>query len=547
MYKSQHKITLRHYLVLSVTAFAAGIYSAAVLPSKVLCPLLVLLGVVFIMLGIVLLTFLILNRKIRIKPILLPLWLILCIFLGTARLTLAELSHSQTLSDYSGKSIWLSGVVATAPSTTSSGISYVFEFDVYRIGDKNIAPKTIVLYIPARQGEALQKGSKICCWTTLNTPSRKDQFDNYDYYTHLRGKNIFLVGNTQNINFADFETDKSLVSFIKRSGNFVKDKITYAIDRLLYDSPKYAAILKGILVGDKAGFSDNLYKKFSYAGLSHIVAVSGMHLSILFSLITLLFCNVSANRKAAFLLCLPLLLLFVSAAGFTPSVCRAAIMLFVMITANLFHQRYSPLTAIFISLAVILLAAPYSLFSKSLTLSFGATFCILLYFSYLQNLFDFKVTLPQNFPQGLSSALKKSVDFVSGSLALSFSAFCGTAYFCALFFKNISLIQFLTNLWAIPAVTIVFSLGIIGCISFYIFPHLSIAVFYYPLRIFLYIIYKTADVFGRKEFALSFSKDSLSPITFIIYLGILVFIYLLLKTLSDIKKEKSDRIGSLKN
>ena len=544
MYKSQHIITLRHYLILFVIAFAAGIYAAVVLSTSLLFPLLLILGALFTVLSVLLCVLLLINRKGKpIKPILLPILIIFCFFLGTVRLAISEVIFDDELSTYKDKSVWVSGIVSSAPTETSNSFSYSMELLVCKVNDEPTRPETIILYVPKSRGEHLREGDKICCWTTLSTPDRNDDFSNYDYFSHLRGKNIFLVGTTQNINPDSFEPVKNFEYYIKSLGRFVKDKVIFAADSLLYDSPKLATILKGILVGDKSGFSDNLYKKFSYAGLSHIVAVSGMHLSILFSLLAFLLLKLPLSWKNSLLISIPFLILFASAANFTPSVCRAALMMLVMIAAAFLNQRYLPINALFISLAIILCATPYALFSKSLSLSFGATFGILVYWGYLMKLFPIKIHMPESISPKISWCLLGVLKFIATSLATSISAFLGTAYFSALFFENVSWIQFLTNLWVIPAVTAAFSLGFAASILFYISPYLATSVFYYPLRFFLGIIYKTADIFGKREFSIFIPESSLTGAAFILYTGALIFIYFLLKNLCDMKKEKSDRKG----
>lgn len=544
MYKSQHIITLRHYLILFVIAFAGGIYTAASLDLLFLLPLLIVLWVSFC----VLLTLLLVNRKRKlIKGFLLPIMIIFCFVVGITRFYVSKATFDYKLVTFKDKSIWTSGIVSSVPTETSTSSSYSMEFLVCRADSKPIDPETIILYIPKSRGEHLKEGDKICCWTTLKEPNHETNFDNYDYFSHLRGKNISLIGTTQNTNPDNFESPKGPLYSIKTLGTLVKNKVVFATDKLLYDSPKLAPILKGILVGDKSDFSDVLYKKFSYAGLSHIVAVSGMHLSILFALLAFLSQKLPTSYKKLLLFSAPFLFLFVAAANFTPSVCRAGIMMFVMIISVFLNQRYYPLNALFISLAIILWITPYSLFSKSLTLSFGATLGILVFWKYLINLFDFEIKIPNFVPERIASFAGKALKFIVPPLATSFSAFLGTAYFSALFFQNVSWIQLFTNIWVVPAVTAVFCLGFLAVILFYISPYLATSIFYYPLRFLLGIIYKTADIFGKRKFSFQIPETSLNFATFVLYAGVLVFIYFLLKAFYDIKKEKSDPKRPLKS
>ncbi|MBO4941743.1 MAG: ComEC/Rec2 family competence protein [Clostridia bacterium] len=543
MYKSQHIITLKNYLILFVIAFACGIYLAASLGLLFMFPILIILWVIFC----VLLTLLIIKGKRNaVKVFLLPIMIIFCFVVGVFRFSFSKAVFDDKLVTFKDESIWTSGIVSSVPSETSSSHSYSMEFLVCQADHKPIDPETIILYIPKSRGEHIREGDKICCWTTLKSPDRETDFDNYDYFSHLRGKNISLIGTTHNANPDDFKSPEGLTYSIKELGTLIKNKVVFATDKLLYDSTKLAPILKGILVGDKSDFSDALYKKFSYAGLSHIVAVSGMHLSILFALLAFLLQKLPTSYKKSLLFSVPILFLFVAAANFTPSICRAGIMMLVMIISAFLNQRYSPINALFISLAIILWITPYSLFSKSLSLSFGATLGILVFWKYLMNLFDFEIKIPNFAPERIASFAGKALKFIVPSLATSFSAFLGTAYFSALFFQNVSWVQFITNLWVVPAVTAAFCLGFLAVLLFYISPYLATSIFYYPLRFLLGIIYKTADIFGKRKFSFYVPENSLNFATFVLYTGIVIFTYFLLKALYDIKKEKSGQKGRQK-
>ena len=541
MYKSDYIITSKHYLIMSVLSFAAGIYVAACLNAGVLFAATIFMAVLFVTLATLLLVKSFKKQKTkRIKHLLLPLVLVFFFLMGIFRIFAVEYIFPSALRNYTEKEVWLWGTVASPVTESKSGYSSYFDFEVVKVDSENIKPETVIIYIPKNRGSLLCEGDKICCWTSLSSPDREDLTDSFDYYTHLRGRNVFLIGEVQNTHPANFKKPVSLVSLIQDFGLFIKNKISNTVDSLLYENSVFSAILKGILVGDKSGFSDELYSKFSYAGLSHIVSVSGMHLSILFSVITLLMYYAHTHRKLAYVLAIPVVVLLASAAKFSPSVCRSAIMVSVMILSMLFGKRYTPINALFLSLGIILTVAPYSLFSKSLILSFGSTFSILTFFGYLNRLLKKLFYFPQTNSKGVNPYLAKLISFVCSSFSISVSAFMGTAYASAVFFGSVSWIQFFTNLWVIPAVTIVFCLGFLACILYAVFPHLTIAVFYYPLRFLLWIISSTAHTFGTEKFAFQFSSENILPIAFPIYISILIIVYLLLKLFDDIQKEKAE-------
>ncbi len=542
MFKSEHIITTKHYLILTIIAFATGIYLTVTLEAIPLVLTTVFLVVLFGVLSFLLLIFLLSRSAFsrHIKYILLPLTLIFCVCLGVFRVLSAEYLSPSQLKAFLEKDVWLSGTVASPVTETSTQTSVYFEFRISQINEEKSNPETIVMFMPNYRGSKVSEGDQIRCWTRISLPRREDETDNLDYYTHLRSENIFYIGKTQNFTPITLGNSLSITEGFISIGESIKRRTISAINGLIPENEKYAAVLKGIIIGDKSNFSDNLYNKFSNAGISHIVAVSGLHLSVLFSVIVLLLYRIRMQQKFAYLLAIPVIVIFSSATGFTPSVCRSALMVIAMIISIALGERHSPLNALFLSMGIILTVSPYSLFSKSLLLSFGATFGILVYFEYMQTIRKGLILIPETKNKFLSRSIGKTVNFIFTSLAISVSAFVGTVYFCAIFFGSISKVQFLTNLWIVPVANATFLLGYIACLVYYIFPQFAIAVFFYPLRFLLKIITMTADIFGADKFAYKINSE-ISPAFFVVYIGGLLLLYFLLKVLSDMQKEKAAR------
>jgi competence protein ComEC len=136
------------------------------------------------------------------------------------------------------------------------------------------------------------------------------------------------------------------------------------------------AFAKALLLGDKSDLSWSQSGIFSRSGISHIVAVSGLHVSILFALIYTLS---GKMRFTAAIFGIPMLILFACVAGLSPSIVRACIMQSVMILALLFRREYDPPSALATAVIVILFANPFSVVSVSFQLSCGCIVGIFLF------------------------------------------------------------------------------------------------------------------------------------------------------------------------
>lgn len=135
-------------------------------------------------------------------------------------------------------------------------------------------------------------------------------------------------------------------------------------------SGESAGFMTAILTGDKSALSEGASVALSEAGLSHMMAISGMHCGFLLTLVT--FLAGRHRRRLTAVLALPLLVCYAVLTGGSPSVLRACVMLTFLIAAPLFRRESDPPTAMAAALFLILLANPFAAASVSLQLSFAA-------------------------------------------------------------------------------------------------------------------------------------------------------------------------------
>lgn len=132
------------------------------------------------------------------------------------------------------------------------------------------------------------------------------------------------------------------------------------------------AVLAAMTLGDKSCLTKSLRKVYSQTGTSHVLALSGLHLSIVFSILLLTFGLFRINRWVSYWLTLLVLWCFVVLVGMPVSVVRAAIMLSVGSVALLLHRRYASLSALSLAAVIVLVMNPESLWDVSFQLSFMA-------------------------------------------------------------------------------------------------------------------------------------------------------------------------------
>ena len=207
------------------------------------------------------------------------------------------------------------------------------------------------------------------------------------------------------------------------------------------------AFAKALLLGDKSDLSWQQSREFSISGISHIVAVSGLHVSILFGFVGM----VTGKRRWLMLIVgVPVLLCFGAMAGFTASVARAVLMQMLFLLALAVNREYDPLTALSFSGLVILLQCPLTIAGIGFQLSFASVAGIFLFYPGLSEWL--KKWLP-----GKGKTIRGRLErWFTASVAVTLSATVMTVPLVAVHFGVVSLVGVVTNLLVLPVVSFLF-------------------------------------------------------------------------------------------
>ena len=139
-----------------------------------------------------------------------------------------------------------------------------------------------------------------------------------------------------------------------------------------------SSILIGLLLGNTQYIEDDVIQNFRNANISHVLAVSGMHMSYLIIIAMAIF-NKPLGKRKAYITSITLIIAYMFITGFSPSIVRAGIMGILIIISKLIHKNNDVFTNIGIAVLVILLNNPYAILNLGFQLSFGGTIGILLF------------------------------------------------------------------------------------------------------------------------------------------------------------------------
>lgn len=211
-----------------------------------------------------------------------------------------------------------------------------------------------------------------------------------------------------------------------------------------------AAIAAAMSLGDKRSLDAAQRQSFSATGVSHVLALSGLHLGILFSLYSLLFVNRLRSRRGrvfASLVGVALLWGFALLVGFPLSLVRATVMFTLWQLSVVLYSERSSLNNLALAALLILLFSPASLFDIGFQLSFTSVFFILL--------------LTPHIPRPRWLRRSRLLALLYGWLTVSIVAQIGTGPLVAYYFHTIPLVGLLGNLLAIPLAYVILGLALV--------------------------------------------------------------------------------------
>lgn len=239
-------------------------------------------------------------------------------------------------------------------------------------------------------------------------------------------------------------------------------KLTKILDSFLPEDA--AAFVKALLLGDRSELPYSTKTDFKIAGISHIVAVSGLHVSVLFALVQLL------TRRKRFLTALvgiPAVLAFAALVGFTPSITRAAIMQILMMLATCLDREADPLTSLSVACLCMLTVNPLVIESVSFQLSVSCVLGIFLFASPMYQWLMDKKRLGRWTGKNLRGKL---VHYIATGTSVSLSASLFTVPLTALYFGTVSLIGVVGNLLILWLISFVFYAAVLLCLAGALWP-----------------------------------------------------------------------------
>jgi len=296
-----------------------------------------------------------------------------------------------------------------------------------------------------------RKGTNIKCGQIITATVSVFETDNEECKCSLKINNaygnLWLKGFTFNNKYNYF------YRFCGLTRKYIKDILETNL------SPDAYATVVAIMLGDKTNLSEKFSANIKNSGVSHIMVVSGLHLSIIMGVLLFIIKRTVSNKYLRFFITAICLVLICGISGFTISVIRASIMFAVVAIADLIGRENDNLNTIGFTVVAILISSPLLLFNISFDLSVISVYSIICIAPY----FGSKCYLIFR----AKSIISKSVINI---IVDSIIAQIFTAPIIIYYFETFSIIAPITNLFISVAVTCVFVFAFIGIAFIFVLP-----------------------------------------------------------------------------
>jgi competence protein ComEC len=315
----------------------------------------------------------------------------------------------------------------------------------------------ILLYVPKKEKTDIEVGNKIKAFETPKLLQNALNPNQFDYSKYLKNQNVFHEIKIKDTNTISVSKDINFYYYI----NLIKSKLLKSYDVKSFKKDNYN-LLMALLFGEKTELSKEISTNYTQAGIIHILAISGLHIALIYGIVLWLTKPLLRFKKGKlyiFLLSLCILWFYAILAGFSASIVRAAVMFSVVAFAKIINRQSNIYNSLAVSALLLLLYNPNYLFDVGFQLSFAAVLSIVIFqpivrkYSYSKYLIVLKI---------------------KELLLISLVAQIGVLPLILYYFGQFPLLFLLANLIAIPLSSIILILGLALIPFNFLFPKLAV-------------------------------------------------------------------------
>lgn len=337
--------------------------------------------------------------------------------------------------DWDGEPAIYKGIVESVPEVRGKTFRAEVRVDVQRLSNGNWKriDRTILLsWMPDSLSKPLACGDSVCFYAKVSYPFSEKELTRFDYGDYLLRKSISGTALAYAGNWRCTGKPRSLS--VSQLAKVCQQQVVDVYRSWGFDQD-VQAVVSALTIGEKTDLTPELKAMYSAAGVSHVLALSGLHVGILSCILLWLFYPLTYlkhGRKILAFLVVCLLWLFAFISGLSSSVVRAVVMYSLYTFASFCsEERFSGMHSLVLAAFLMLIYNPFFLFDISFQLSFTAVFSILAFYPLFSRWLCIKNCV---------------LRYVWNTLSLSISAQLGTLPFILYYFGSFPTYFLLANL-----------------------------------------------------------------------------------------------------
>ncbi len=301
-------------------------------------------------------------------------------------------------------------------------------------------------------------------------PDEARNYKGFNYKQYLQTQKIYGTLKANKIEVLN----KNTCNVLFRLSNNLQIKIIDNARKILPEDTRELFI--GILLGEKQNIPEDITESFKGSSLSHILAVSGMHVSYIILGITYVATTIKIHKRTGYIVTIFTLIMFMFITNFSASVVRACIMGILIVFSKICYRKSDIWTTISISILIMLIYNPYSILNVGLQLSYAGTIGII---AFNKNITNF-----------LEKYMNKKI---ASSISVIISAQILILPIMIVNFNSLSLTFILSNILATPLVGVITMGGFLLILISFISIEIA-GVFSIIIHIFLKLLILISDI-----------------------------------------------------
>lgn len=337
--------------------------------------------------------------------------------------------------DWDGEPAIYKGIVESVPEVRGKTFRAEVRVDVQRLSNgnwKRIDRNILLSWMPDSLSKPLACGDSVCFYAKVSYPFSEKELTRFDYGDYLLRKSISGTALAYAGNWRCTGKPRSLS--VSQLAKVCQQQVVDVYRSWGLDQD-VQAVVSALTIGEKTDLTPELKAMYSAAGVSHVLALSGLHVGILSCILLWLFYPLTYlkhGRKFLPFLVVCLLWFFAFISGLSSSVVRAVVMYSLYTFASFCsEERFSGMHSLVLAAFLMLIYNPFFLFDISFQLSFTAVFSILAFYPLFSRWLCIKNCV---------------LRYVWNTLSLSVSAQLGTLPFILYYFGSFPTYFLLANL-----------------------------------------------------------------------------------------------------